>query len=540
MTYNTNEKQSMKKTLFIKIDNTPVPKGVDNDYVTLDCKQINDFCSFVGDALCGEMKDADGTLYYKLVKPAGNLISEYKQADEESFQAIVKSWQELVAHLIQDNNLPSVLFFPFPQKYTNWLQESSNEYYCNIGNELQNRNNIVELSTVDVYDTIIFRKISKNISEELARGNFDFIVFSNPYITSKTSVVNNLSVDVNDTHFVTYSQLEDWGKLVEERRQYLNSSLTYDSFYKKNESFINQQIVSTFEEVMKGLKCIQGYSFFANFSLWKRDKIGQLFEDQDFRSTFYKYEKQLADNISNKVQNFREENEFKVFNTYEQDICRTLGVEFHPVARESFEHYYFPIDYHTAIKNFIDIIVDYYENYTHLDELLFFNSVNNIATGKSNRYFEDLNKGLLYYYRFHCLENLKESLQSIWEIYDPIVEKSNQSESSGGCYITTALCNYLAKKDDCYELTILRGFRDNWLCYQPNGKDLIKEYYRYAPSIVDKLNLAPDKDIIYGQIKKCIYTCLAYIWSNQFEKAKSTYIFMIRLLSNKFQLSNGR
>ena len=532
----------MKKTLFIQIDNTPIPKGTESDYVTLDCRQTNDFCSFAGDVLCGEMKDPEGTPYYKIVKPAGKLISEFEQTNQESFQTIINSWQELLAHLIQDCNLPSVMFFTFPQEYTNWLQESSSEYYRNIGYELQSCDNVAKISTEDIYETIIFRKISKNILEKLNQGSIDFLVFSNPYVNSEVSVINNLAIDVNGTHFVTYDQLEDWGKLIEERRARLMTNLTYDKFLSQNESFVNQQIERTFDKVMKGLEYIQGYAFFANFSLWKRDKIGSLFEDEDFRQTFYECENKMAGNLSEKVQGFREENEYNLYNEYEDKICKTLGIENITTPKSRFMDYQYPIEYPTAIRNFINIIIDFNEANANEDLGIGFaiSSVSSFVNNESNDYIDNLRGRLQHYYKYYCLGNLKESLQRIWSIYEPRVEKEKSENKSSGCYVTTSMCKYLRKRDDCYELTILRGFRDNWLCYQPNGKDLIKEYYRYAPSIVDKLNLAPDKDIIYGQIKKCIYTCLAYIWSNQFEKAKSMYIFMIRLLSNKFKLSNGR
>lgn len=38
--------------------------------------------------------------------------------------------------------------------------------------------------------------------------------------------------------------------------------------------------------------------------------------------------------------------------------------------------------------------------------------------------------------------------------------------------------------DDCYELTVLRGFRDNYLKNRENGAQDIADYYRNAPQIV--------------------------------------------------------
>lgn len=47
---------------------------------------------------------------------------------------------------------------------------------------------------------------------------------------------------------------------------------------------------------------------------------------------------------------------------------------------------------------------------------------------------------------------------------------TNQNDNSDGCFITTAVCDSFNKLDDCYELTMFRDFRDNWLKKQPKVK----------------------------------------------------------------------
>lgn len=528
----------MKKTLFIQIDNTPIPKEVEQFCYLLDCRQINDFYSFAGDVLLGDMKDSDGIPYYRIISPAGNLISDFKQANEKAFQCIIKNWQNLLVQLLQDTNQSSVLFFSFPEEYTNWLLTSNNEYINNIGDKLLSQSNIVEFSKDEILEEIVISKISKNISEELAKKQYKFIVVSSSDINSVSTIKRILSIECSGTHFITFSQIENWGKLIEERRIKLRNSLTYDKFYSQNEYFINRQIEYAFEKIMTGLEYIQGYAFFANFSSWKREKIRSLFEDEDFHRTFSECEKNFADTIILKVQSFREENEIKVFNDYENKICRTLDIEFCPISQQVFKDYYYPIEYPIAIRNFVDIIVDFNEYIANEDlgRIRYaYTSVHSFVTDEPNYYIDELKGRLLHYYKCYCLGNIKESLQRIWNIYEPLTDSCRgQNKSSGGCYITTAMCNYLGKQDDCYELTILRGFRDNWLYYQPDGEYLIHEYYRLAPSIVEELNHTQDKDIIYNQIKKCIYTCLSYIWRNQFNWAKDTYVSMIRFLSNKY------
>jgi len=524
-----------KNTLFISVDDTPIPKEVEPFCQSLDCRCTNDFYSFAGDALLGDLKDSDGTPYYRIISPAGRMISEFEKSNKESFNCILKNWNNLLVHLIQDTDSSSILNFSFPIEFANWLQTNNNEYISYVGDELSNHENSIVLSRVDVINEIVINKISRIITQELTKTNYKFIVFSNSYITSESSVKSNLPVDFRGTHFITFTQLIDWGQLIEERRTILKNNLTYDKFYNQNESFINQKIEDTFEKVMTGLEFIQGYAFFANFTLWKRDKIGELFEDDDFLHTFFESEKNLADIISVKVQAFREESEFKIFNEYENKICNILGVDFISVPQQSFKDYYFPIDYHTAIRQFIEIIVDFNENDT--GEYVF-NSIDSFINNKPNDSVEELKRSLKHYYKFYCLCNLKESLNRIWSVYEEKKESSKESKESSGCYITTAMCNYLGKKDDCYELTMLRGFRDNWLYYQIDGERLIQEYYKYAPIIVDRINNASDKESTYKQIENCIYTCLSYIRSQQFEMAKNLYIVMIRYLADKYLIKN--
>lgn len=110
---------------------------------------------------------------------------------------------------------------------------------------------------------------------------------------------------------------------------------------------------------------------------------------------------------------------------------------------------------------------------------------------------------------------------------------SNRTYSSGGggCYITTATCEEYGKPDDCYELTMFRRFRDNWLLEQPDGKVLIDRYYATAPKIVEQINQQPDRKEIYRYIKNTYLSkCLAHIEAGENEQCKNVYIDMMNYL----------
>ncbi len=105
------------------------------------------------------------------------------------------------------------------------------------------------------------------------------------------------------------------------------------------------------------------------------------------------------------------------------------------------------------------------------------------------------------------------------------------SNISDGCYITTAVCEELGKPDDCYELTQFRHFRDDWLSFQPDGKELIKLYYKTAPRIVQKIDSRPEKHEIYAYLRDTFLSkCLGFIESGKNEKCKHIYTNMMYYL----------
>lgn len=119
-------------------------------------------------------------------------------------------------------------------------------------------------------------------------------------------------------------------------------------------------------------------------------------------------------------------------------------------------------------------------------------------------------------------------IKGLGDIFKP------RRKSGGGCYITTAICQDSGKPDDCYELTALRAFRDNWLINQPDGKELIKRYYTTAPDVVKRINRQPNKSEIYTYLnRKYLLECLSQLEKKENEKCKATYIKMMVYLSQE-------
>lgn len=103
------------------------------------------------------------------------------------------------------------------------------------------------------------------------------------------------------------------------------------------------------------------------------------------------------------------------------------------------------------------------------------------------------------------------------------------------CFITTAVCEFQGKGDDCYELRTFRDFRDNWLAKAPNGQRKIQEYYLYAPILVQKIDRLPNRAAVYGGIwKDYLQPCLHQLEAGQPKACACTYETMVQKLEQEF------
>lgn len=104
-----------------------------------------------------------------------------------------------------------------------------------------------------------------------------------------------------------------------------------------------------------------------------------------------------------------------------------------------------------------------------------------------------------------------------------------------GCFVTTAVCDSLGKFDDCYELMTFRKFRDTWLTAQPDGKNLINEYYAVAPQIVANINRLTNPAKVYKKIwQNHLEPCLNFLRNNDNISCKNKYIEMMHELKKQF------
>ncbi len=119
--------------------------------------------------------------------------------------------------------------------------------------------------------------------------------------------------------------------------------------------------------------------------------------------------------------------------------------------------------------------------------------------------------------------------------YSNSTPTSIPKKESSLCFITTAVCKYFNKPDDCYELTTLRDFRDKWLVLQPDGRKLVEEYYTIAPNIVRAVDSSQEKELVYMHIWNVyIEPCIKLIELGAYDTCKKLYIDMVNELKEKF------
>ncbi|MBQ9986102.1 MAG: hypothetical protein IJP38_07315 [Oscillospiraceae bacterium] len=114
-------------------------------------------------------------------------------------------------------------------------------------------------------------------------------------------------------------------------------------------------------------------------------------------------------------------------------------------------------------------------------------------------------------------------------------EEDDRRLSSGGssCFLTTACCQYKNLPDDCYELTVLRKFRDEYLMNTKDGKELVEKYYEIAPGIVEKITVSVRKEKILEDVYAEIGKIISLIEAAKVQEDVDAYKDMVIILQNE-------
>ena len=104
------------------------------------------------------------------------------------------------------------------------------------------------------------------------------------------------------------------------------------------------------------------------------------------------------------------------------------------------------------------------------------------------------------------------------------IYKGKLPSDSGNCYLSTACIEAMNLPDDCYELTILRRFRDEYVLSTEAGKRDISHYYTVAPLIVSRIKHEADAKEIFGDIYvSLIIPCVELISTGKNTEAYRLY-----------------
>ena len=108
-------------------------------------------------------------------------------------------------------------------------------------------------------------------------------------------------------------------------------------------------------------------------------------------------------------------------------------------------------------------------------------------------------------------------------------DSGKSKKKSGGCFLTTAACEYKGLPDGCYELSVLRDFRDTYLLMTDEGSSMVESYYKIAPAITDRLHSDADLEYIWQIITSCVRS----IENKQFDEAVANYRNMVCSLESR-------
>ena len=145
-------------------------------------------------------------------------------------------------------------------------------------------------------------------------------------------------------------------------------------------------------------------------------------------------------------------------------------------------------------------------------------------------------------YRGNSSAPLADKLTEAWkeafpksDIHAATYEEIEQGFHRKFCYITTAVCQTFGKPDDCYELTLLRDYRDHYLSSLPGGREMIQEYYDVAPSVVKHISRRENADEIYRSIwDEYLSPCIRMIENGEKEACRDKYVEMVSALRDEY------
>lgn len=149
---------------------------------------------------------------------------------------------------------------------------------------------------------------------------------------------------------------------------------------------------------------------------------------------------------------------------------------------------------------------------------------------------------LFKYTGYGSLKDLCGEMVTLWnegpvtmQIKESSFEELEESFKSRLCYITTAVCLSQNKADDCYELSLLRKYRDNYLLKSEEGARVVGTYYDVAPTIVNRINKTEGAKKVYQEIyHRYLSPCIRLLEKGEEEECGALYKRMVTDLKREY------
>lgn len=123
-------------------------------------------------------------------------------------------------------------------------------------------------------------------------------------------------------------------------------------------------------------------------------------------------------------------------------------------------------------------------------------------------------------------------------IYTDNDEYRYNNTESDQCFISVACIKAKGLPSDCYELRILRKFRDEYVKNLFDGNEIVENYYDIASTIVNKINELPNTNEIFQDIyTDLVLESVFLIENNKNQQAFFYFKEFIDNLKKKYLLS---
>ena len=145
-----------------------------------------------------------------------------------------------------------------------------------------------------------------------------------------------------------------------------------------------------------------------------------------------------------------------------------------------------------------------------------------------------------YWWNYHyaCKKSGKDVNEDTYDRYCKNYSYSDcpiyKGNDTSGCFLTSACVEAKGLPDDCYELTTLRKFRDEYLAKQECGACEIAHYYHVAPGIVERIKAGENAIAVFEKIyEELVVPCVKLIEDGQLEKAHEKYRGYVRKMEKE-------